>query len=307
MEVSIIIPTFNNEAMLATTLAAFERLIFPKETELIVVDNNSNDATAKTIESFSDRLPIRYVFEKKQGISAAKNSGINASKGKLLIFTDDDVRPSSEWIETYWAAYKKTNKKLFWGGPIVSAFEGPEPDASLLRFAPPSVRGLDLGERSRFLKTNEWFVGANLAIAADAIEEVGGFNINLGLDPTIGIVSVGEESDLQRRLRSAGYRSLYLPSASLRHVVPRNKCSLAHIASRAEACGRYLRTMNPEENESRALRGVPLWRYRKCAERWVSAWIKRISGREWHSDYISYRADLGFIKGMPLNQKICKK
>ena len=43
MDVSIIIPTYNNASMLATTLSAFERVDFPEGTELVVVDNNSTD------------------------------------------------------------------------------------------------------------------------------------------------------------------------------------------------------------------------------------------------------------------------
>lgn len=283
--------------MLATTLAAFEQVVFQDESELIVVNNNSTDHTEETIKGFSDRLPIRYVYEKKQGISAAKNRGIDVARGQLLIFTDDDVRPSPAWIKTYWTAYKQDHNKLYWGGPIESEFEGPKPDASLLRFAPPSVKGLDLGTCMRFLEPNEWFVGANLALSADAFKEVGGFNVALGLDPSAGIVAVGEESDLQRRLKLAGYRAMYLPAASLRHVVPRQKCSLEHIASRAEACGRYMKTIAAATDEGRTFRGLPLWRYRKCAERLLSAWIKRMTGRDWYPDYISFRADLGFIKG----------
>ncbi|MDY0093816.1 MAG: glycosyltransferase [Candidatus Vecturithrix sp.] len=297
MNVSVVIPTFNNAKMLATTLAAFEHVVFPEKTELIVVDNNSKDTTKETIISFSDRLPIKYVFEKKQGISAAKNAGISLARGRLLIFTDDDVRPCSAWIKSYWSAYTQDNKKLYWGGPIESEFDGPKPDASLLRFAPPSVRGLDLGTCTRLLEPNEWFVGANIAVSADTFNEMGGFDTTLGLDPSTGIVSVGEESDLQRRLKLAGYRAMYLPDASLRHVVPHQKSSLKHIADRAEACGRYMKAISTETNEGRTFRGLPLWRYRKCAERWLSAWMKRMTGRDWYPDYISFRADLGFIRG----------
>lgn len=302
MEISIIIPTFNNAVMLATTLMAFEGVTFPNNVELIVVDNNSSDFTAEIIKSFSDRLPIRYEFERKQGISAAKNKGISSAKGKLLLFTDDDVRPCPEWIQVYLAAYRQNKEKLFWGGAIVSEFEGAEPDEALLQLAPPSVKGLDLGVTQRRLDSNEWFVGANLALTAESLEEVGGFDTALGLDPTTGKVLVGEESDLQRRLKSSGYYAEYLPSASIRHVVPSSKCTLDHIASRAEACGRYMKAMSPEMVGRKTLRGVPLWRYRKCIERRVSAWIKRIFGQNWYPDYISYRADLGFIKG-PLIKK----
>jgi len=294
---SIIIPTYNNASMLATTLSTFESIYFPEDSEMIVVDNNSKDDTASKIKSFSARLPIKYAFEPKQGISAAKNRGIRTASGELLIFTDDDVRPCKDWLIAYMNAYDQNPGDFYWGGPIISEFEGLVPKDSLLRFAPPSVKGLDFGSSQRLLEPNEWFVSANIAIPSNAISKIGGFDTTLGLDPTSNSEIVGEESDLQRRLKAYGYKAMYLPSASIRHVVPSRKCTLAHIAARAEATGRYLKKITPEEQGTGTFRGVPLWRYRKCAERWAIAMAKRFTRRDWYSEYISFKADLGFILG----------
>jgi GT2 family glycosyltransferase len=303
MDVSIILPTFNNAKMLATTLAAFEQVQFPQTAELIVVDNNSRDDTAKVVESFTPRLPIRYAFEPNKGVSAAKNCGLRMAKGRLLIFTDDDVRPGPVWLTTYLSAYRKNTEGFIWGGPVVSEFEGPMPDPRLLRFAPYSVKGLDLGDRERVLDDHEWFIGANWGCPAEAMSRVGPFNEAIGPYPGATVVLAGEETEMQRRFRAAGYKSMYLPATTLRHVVPARKCTLEHAANRAEAGGRLARAMAPVERGVGTLYGVPLWCYRKCAERWLLAWIKRISGRDWYPDYISYRADLGFLKGMPSNRK----
>jgi glucosyl-dolichyl phosphate glucuronosyltransferase len=260
MDVSIIIPTFNNAAMLATTLSAFEHVDFPRETELIVVDNNSTDNTRKTVESFSDRLPAKYAFEPNQGISAAKNLGLRIAVGELLIFTDDDVRPDPIWIRTYLSAYNRDTKGIFWGGPVVSQFEGSVPSQRLLRFAPPSVCGLTYGGIQRALTANEWFISANWACTREALSLVGLFDETIGLHPNAPIVLVGEETELQRRLKAAGYTGMYLPEASLHHVVPARKCTLEHIANRIEAGGRLSRAITPVERGTKTLRGVPLWR-----------------------------------------------
>jgi len=299
MDLSVIIPTYNNAEMLARTLAAFERLDFPEASELIVVDNNSRDTTAKIVKGFSGRLPVRYVFEPQQGIAAAKNTGISAARGGLLVFTDDDVRPCTEWLTIHLSAYRQNPRGVFWGGPVVSEFEGRAPEERLLRVAPPSVRGLDYGARARLLEENEWFIGANMAFTSKAVAEVGGFDTTLGLNPKRRIVLGGEETDIQRRSRAAGYRAMYLPAASLRHVVPAKKCTVEHVAGRAEALGRYLRGIAPVERGEKTLRGVPLWRYRRCIETWVRAWAKRIAGRDWYPDYMSYRIDKGFLLGLP--------
>ena len=306
MDVSVIVPTYNNAAMLATTLAAFERIQISKATEFIIVDNNSSDETPQIVESFASRLPVRYAFEPNQGVSAAKNCGLRMAKGKLLIFTDDDVRPGPAWLTTYLSACQRNPEGFIWGGPVVSDFEGPVPDQRLLRLAPYSVKGLNLGDYDRLLGDNEWFIGANWGCTAEAMTRVGPFNESIGPYPGAPVVLVGEETEMQKRLRAAGYKAMYLPETSIRHVVPARKCTLEHVANRAEASGRYARAMAPVELGRKTLSGIPLWRYRKCAERWASAWLKRISGLDWYPDYISYRADLGFIKGLPSRQNSCR-
>ncbi len=303
MDISVIVPTFNNAAMLSSTLSAFEGIQLPMAAEFIIVDNNSSDDTARTVDSFAERLPVHYAFEPNQGVSAAKNCGLRMAKGKLLIFTDDDVRPGPAWLTTYLSAWRRNPEGFIWGGPVVSEFEGPIPDQRLLRLAPYSVKGLDLGDCERVLGDHEWFIGANWACTAEAMSRIGPFNEAIGPYPGAPVVLIGEETEMQRRFRAADNKAMYLPDTSLIHVVPARKCTLEHVANRAEATGRFARAMAPVEQGRKTLSGVPLWRYRKCAERWVSAWVKRLAGRDWYPDYISYRADLGFLKGSPLQQK----
>jgi glucosyl-dolichyl phosphate glucuronosyltransferase len=299
MDVSVIMPTFNNAAMLETTLSAFKRVHFPEGTELIIVDNNSTDDTGKTVRRFSERLPLRSAFEANLGVSSAKNRGIRMATGELLIFTDDDVRPAPTWITTYVNAYRKNPRGFFLGGPIESEFQGALPEERLLRFAPLSVKGLSFGVEQRLLEDNEYFLGANWACPADALSKIGLFDEAVGPYPGARVSLSGEETDLQMRLREGGYAGLYLPEASLRHVVPAWKLTLKHIAARAEANGRFVRVNAPLQKVKGSFRGVPLWRYRRCVERWLRAWVKRIAGRDWYPDYISYRYDRGFLLGLP--------
>ena len=105
MDISVILPTYNNSKMLVRTLLAFENINFPKNSELIVVNNNSNDNTEDTIRSFSERLPIVYVFEPKQGTSVAKNKGIKIKIVRIGKLGKDDLDSSSmilrKIIETF--------------------------------------------------------------------------------------------------------------------------------------------------------------------------------------------------------------
>src|SRR5256885_122646 len=100
--VSIIITTRNRAEHLRETLASFQRLQVPKElpAELLVVDNASTDDTAEVVKTCRlPNIPLRYLHEPKPGQSNARNSGLANTTGEVILFTDDDVRVSANWIE----------------------------------------------------------------------------------------------------------------------------------------------------------------------------------------------------------------
>src|SRR5260370_16156766 len=89
--ISVIIPTFNRAAMLRATLESFAAQSIPKNRyEVIVVDDGSKDATRGVCRDFASRIQLKYLHIDNSGTSAAKNTGILASRGKLLLFSDDD-------------------------------------------------------------------------------------------------------------------------------------------------------------------------------------------------------------------------
>lgn len=70
--------------------------------ELIVVDNNSTDDTKSIIYKCASefvKVPIRYVYEEKAGLSNARRAGIKACKTKWIVFLDDDNYVSENWLE----------------------------------------------------------------------------------------------------------------------------------------------------------------------------------------------------------------
>ncbi len=91
--ISVIIPAFDEERYLPATLQAVEnslRLLLSREgasTELIVVDNDSTDATAKVAHS----LGARVVTESEHNIARVRNRGAAAAQGQVLVFLDADT------------------------------------------------------------------------------------------------------------------------------------------------------------------------------------------------------------------------
>jgi GT2 family glycosyltransferase/glycosyltransferase involved in cell wall biosynthesis len=106
--ISVIIPTFNRAAMLADTLESFAAQSIPKNRyEVVVVDDGSKDATPEVCRDFASPIQLKYLHIENSGISAAKNTGILASRGRILLFCDDDDIADSHLLEEHLKAHKQ--------------------------------------------------------------------------------------------------------------------------------------------------------------------------------------------------------
>lgn len=97
--ISVVVPAYNEERLLARTLAAIRGslTVFAERgwsTEVIVCDNNSNDRTSEIARNEGAHV----VFEPKNQISRARNTGAAAAQGEWLIFVDADSEPTPELI-----------------------------------------------------------------------------------------------------------------------------------------------------------------------------------------------------------------
>ena len=295
VDVTVMICTWNNCGRLRDTLEALTDVAPATASwQLVVVNNNSTDATDATVAAYESRLPIRLVHEQRPGLSRARNRGLAASTGSLLVFTDDDVAPVRGWIDTYWGAFR-AHPRSYFGGPVRSRFDGRPPDPRLVPFAPPSVVGLDLGTAVRPPSDQEYFIGANWACPRSYLDLVGGFDETRGLDPSSGAVKVGEEADLMRRLRRAGIGGLYLPDAGVEHCVPSAKCTVKHIGRRLEASAYDEYRNLPPANVAR-LFGYPRWLVPRLARAAGAAGWRRLTGGDWIRPYMEFRSTLGKMR-----------
>jgi len=93
---SVIIPTFNRADLLAKAIQSVLDQTFT-DWELIVIDDGSTDHTASLVKSFEDER-IGYYFKQNEERSAARNFGIEQSKGLFLSFLDDDDYYLSDFL-----------------------------------------------------------------------------------------------------------------------------------------------------------------------------------------------------------------
>jgi glycosyltransferase involved in cell wall biosynthesis len=87
--VSVIIPTYNKAAYLELSLASWCRQKY-RHYELVVIDDGSSDSTQDVLRRYASRLPLRCVTSDHRGRAAARNRGLAASNGAVIVFVDDD-------------------------------------------------------------------------------------------------------------------------------------------------------------------------------------------------------------------------
>ncbi len=296
MDISVIISTWNNCERLSITLNDLFRCFIPANLrwELVLVNNNCTDDTDRVAHDFAKKLPLVYIREPIQGISRARNSGLRKASGVLVIFIDDDMRPCSELIETYWSAYKEKPSGYFFGGPVFSEFEGVSPSKELLNLAPWSIKGLNLGSLERALDPNECFI-SNWSVSRSFLNETSGFDVKKGLNARKGRSLIGEETALMECLKIKGLIPWYLPSAKVFHYVPIAKGCLQHISTRWEAGGYEMASRYNKDFDGIRFMGVPRWMYKKAFFFWLKCIFERFRGKTEYRDYRLYRQMVGMI------------
>lgn len=179
--VSIIICTWNRADSLLASLEtlAGQRLPAGVAVEVLVVDNNSSDHTRAAVEGLAARWPLgtlRYLFEGRQGKQFALNTGIRASSGDLLAFSDDDIVFPPDWVAATVAAFADPALELAGGKTLVGWPAGGPPhwyDAQMAAI----VGGVDLGE-TRLAPPPPGYApaGGNLVARRSLFDKIGLFS-----------------------------------------------------------------------------------------------------------------------------------
>ncbi len=96
--ISVLIITRNRSEMLKSCLLALAKQTVGAY-EVIVVDNGSDDNTAKVCQNYRKLLPLKYFFDPRIGIPYARNTCLRQARGNILAFVDDDCMVNHDWIK----------------------------------------------------------------------------------------------------------------------------------------------------------------------------------------------------------------
>ncbi|GGF01968.1 hypothetical protein GCM10011611_04330 [Aliidongia dinghuensis] len=187
--------------------------------EILVVDNAPGDpATRRIVDTFPH---VAYLAEPRPGLSVARNVGLAATRGDIVLFTDDDVVIEPDWPQAMVRAFADPGVMAVTGlvlpaeletaaqvafeqdlGGFGQGFRAMDFDAEF--FAAMKGRGVPV-----------WRIGsgANMGFRRAAFERVGLFDERLGA----GASGCSEDSELWYRLLAVGARCRYEPAAVVRH------------------------------------------------------------------------------------------
>lgn len=104
MKLSVVIPTFNKLPRLKLMLESMKnQTLDNNQYEVIIVDDGSVDGTSEYIQEWMKQSLVitRYIYSKHQGRSASRNRGLEIAKGSYILFTDDDLILSPNFLENH--------------------------------------------------------------------------------------------------------------------------------------------------------------------------------------------------------------
>ena len=205
MRATIQLCTYNRAGLLERVLdACADQTLSDDAYEIVLVDDGSTDATPQVIERARARTACRFtvVSQPNAGLARARNAGIARACGERIIFIDDDVLPLPNFVEEHLRAAQRDSSAIVRGGAI----EVGDPDD-----LPPPIWSIKDYSGNYFWTTN-------VSVPLATIRAIGGFDDSFA--------EYGwEDIDVGLRLRFAGVRALFQPSALVYHVKPRPRAA----------------------------------------------------------------------------------
>jgi peptidoglycan/xylan/chitin deacetylase (PgdA/CDA1 family)/GT2 family glycosyltransferase len=210
VEISVVIPTFNRRKLLEKVLIRiFEQDFPPHAFEVLVAVDGSTDGTLEMLRGLKPPCALKILTQEPSGQSAARNLGLKASTGDLVIFVDDDILCERTFLKEHRAAHEGPNPCVAFG-PILVAEESRR---NLVTDWLRTCSEYTLSQLSR--NQGPWGASdtlgcANTSIPRHILVQAGGFDEQFARSR--------EDFDLFHRLEQSGVRFHYLRTAAVRQV-----------------------------------------------------------------------------------------
>ena len=115
--IGVVIPTHKRAVILAKVLAALARQDFPaNQFEVITVLDGPDEPTEVMLKKSSFPYRFRWFIQPHQGAPAARNLGVKSSDAEVLIFIDDDIVATPEFVRSHYEAHQREPHSVVLGG-----------------------------------------------------------------------------------------------------------------------------------------------------------------------------------------------
>lgn len=214
--------------------------------EVIIINNNSPDNTDEIMKNYlqNSSLPIHYIIEYNQGISYARNRGVNEAKGEIIVFLDDDETVEPDFLQNVKTFFRSTPDAGITAGPVVPVFETTKPEW-LSKYIERAITGeYNKGNKITKLPPKDYPGTGHACFRKALFDKYGSFNTDLGRK---GSSLMGaEDKDFFLRLMEGNEACYYLPGAKIYHHIPAEKLTESFFDRLTYAMGKSerVRTLN---------------------------------------------------------------
>ncbi|MDY6783080.1 MAG: hormogonium polysaccharide biosynthesis glycosyltransferase HpsE [Cyanobacteriota bacterium] len=200
--------------------------------EIVIVDNNSTDDTAKLIRSYqnswSSPCPLRYSFEPQQGLAFARQRAIQEAGGEFVVFLDDDNFPAPDWLAQAYSFGQTHPQAGAFGGQIHGDFEV-EPPREIKTVVNYYLAIVERGSKPcQYKKGGVLPPGAGLVVRKQAWVE----NVpeQIFLTGRVGqSLMASEDLEVQSYIQQGGWEIWYNPEMHMDHQISRHRLTRDYL------------------------------------------------------------------------------
>jgi O-antigen biosynthesis protein len=197
-KVSVVICSYNGASTTESCLKSMERIRYP-DYEVVFVDDGSTDNTQEILARFPW---VKNIRQKNMGLSYARNVGMEAAAGEIVVYTDSDCEADEDWLY-YLALALVRSGHTGMGGPNLIPDEGSWV-ADCVGLSPGGPTHVMIDDR-----TAEHVPGCNMAFYKWALKQINGFDSQFR--------KAGDDVDVIWRLQDLGYSIGFSPAAQVWH------------------------------------------------------------------------------------------
>jgi glycosyltransferase involved in cell wall biosynthesis len=196
-KVSVVICSYNGSRTIRFCLDGVLKLQYP-DYEIIVVDDGSTDSLPEIVSQY----PVRLIRSTNQGLSNARNVGLNAATGKVIAYLDDDASPEPDWLN-FIVDKLLQGGYVGVGGPNIAPVHDGNTSTAVAHSPGGPIHVL-LSDT-----TAEHIPGCNMAFITEALRLIGGFDRQFRI--------AGDDVDVCWRLQARAWRLGFAPTAVVWH------------------------------------------------------------------------------------------